>query len=398
MKFRLLISKHQVLPALAFGILGFASCASSSPEFPLEISAPYAQQVPSAAWLDLARAAEVRLNYAEAGMWLDRYAALPDAELNEDFWFRRAALAEKGGDPFRSAEVRATLLQTRPNDLWLRIDLADDYQQTGRDSEALAVLDVTFADAQEQAYAWAAMVNLLLQGERKLEAALRCEQLGNLTAGSASKEWWQRASSLHEQLGDLTRATICIERALDGAVLRKEEERVVQRLHAFELGQPENVADALMLLRHHTDPDMRLAGLRYLSRDRFPKDIGSFEFALHDPDTRVVRLALQQLGLRAPPGRSGAILPFLQHENPEVVLDALHALGAVGTAAEVPIILEAMDPADRSQFGAARAACERITNHSLGLGLDPDLGERKSPKLAWWAWWQKQSDAGKLGG
>jgi len=398
MKFRLHRCACPVWSVLVVGTLWFPSCAASSSAFPLETNAPYSQQVPADSWLDLARAAEVRLDYAEAGMWLDRYATLPEAELDEDFWFRRAALAEKGGDPYRSAEVRETLLTTRPDDLWLRIDLADDYQQTGREMEALAVLDVSFADSQEQAYAWAAMVTLLLQQDRKLEAALRCEQLGNLTQGSESQEWWQRASSLHEQMGDLTRAMICIERALDGVVLREEEQRVVQRLHAFELCQPENVADALMLLRHHTDPDMRLEGIRYLARDRFPKDIGSFEFALNDPDLRVVRLAMQQLALRAPVGRTGAILPFLQHQDSAVVVQALRSLTVLGTAAEMAPILDVMDPEDRSRFRAARAACEAITNHSIGLGLDPDLEQRRSLKLAWWAWWKEQSDAGKLGG
>lgn len=376
----------------------FASCSASSPVFPVEEQAPYSQQIPSDSWLDLARAAETRLDYGEAGLWLDRYATLPDAELNEDFWFHRAALAEKGGDPFRSAEVRIKLLETRPDDLWLRIDLADDYQQTGRDLEALAILDYTFADPKEQAYALSAMVTLLLQEDRKLDAALRCEQLGNLTSGDEAQEWWQRASSLHEQLGDLTRATICIERALEGVDLEEEELRVMQRLHAFELGQPETVADALILLRHHTDPDVRVEGVRYLAQDRFPKDIGTFEFALQDPDLRVVRLALEQLAQRSPMGRTEAIRPFALHPDSEVCTAALRALNALGTADDIPVILEAMNPEKRSQFAAARSAAEKITGHTLGVGLDPDLEERRSLKLAWWTWWKEESEAAKLGG
>jgi len=383
--------------SLSFGIVLFASCAANSPEFPLEENAPYSQQVPSDTWMDLSRSAESRLDYAEAGMWMDRYATLAEAELDEDFWFHRAALAEKGGDPFRSAEVRRTLLETRPNDLWLRIDLADDLQQTGRDLEAIDILDYNFEGQEEQAYAWSAMVTLLLQGDRKLEAALRCEQLGGITEGSAAQEWWQRASSLHEQLGDLTRATICIERALQGVDLRAEEQRVVQRLHAFELGQPENVADALILLRHHTDPNVRLAGIQYLARDRFPKDVGTFEFALADPDLRVVRIAIQQLSLRSENGRIESIAPFVQHEDTEVAVVAIRAIANLGNTNTMPLVLQAMDPENRSKFAAARMAAEKLTGHTVGLNLDPNLEERRNLKLAWWAWWKEQPGSAKLG-
>lgn len=398
MNFNSIFSSLAGLPGLCLIALLFGSCAATSPEFPVEEQDVYAQLVPSSTWLDMARLAETRLDYGEAGLWLDRYAALPEAELDEDFWFHRAALAEKGGDPYRSAEVRMKLLETRPDDIWLRIDLADDYQQTGRDMEALDVLDYTFTDPKAQAYALSAMVTLLVQGDRKLDAALRCEQLGNLTAGVEAQEWWQRASSLHEQLGDLTRATICIERALEGVDLGEEERRVVQRLHAFELGQPENVADALMVLRHHINPDIRLEGIRYLARDRFPKDIVTFELALKDPDVRVMRLALEQLALRSEFGRTDGIGPLADHEDAQVATAALRALGALGTAEDMPYILNAMNPENRSQFAAARGAAERITGHTIGVGLDPGLEERRNIQLAWDSWWKEASDGAKLGG
>lgn len=386
------------MPFLGLGGLLLGSCTATSPQFPMEVTEPYSQQVPSDSWMDLAHAAEARLAYGEAGLWLDRYATLPEANLDEDFWFHRAALAEKGGDPFRSAEVRNKLLETRPDDLWLRIDLADDYQQTGRDMEALEVLDYNFADPKEQAYAGSAMVTLLLQGERKLDAAMKCEELGGITVGVESQEWWQRASSLHEELGDLTRATICIEQALQGVDLAEEEQRVMQRLQAFELGQPQNVADALMLLRHHSNPDIRVEGMLYLARDRFPKDIGTFEYALQDPDLRVVRLALEQLALRSQIGRTEAISVFALHEDGEVATAALRSLAALGTAEDMPVILEAMNPENRSQFTAARSAAEKITGHTLGIELDPDLEERRHLQLGWMAWWKEASDAAKLGG
>ncbi|MHC4380791.1 MAG: hypothetical protein ACYSU1_06855 [Planctomycetota bacterium] len=385
------------LPAL-FGMAGLAlaSCAASSTEFPLEKGAPYSQQVPSDSWLELATAAERRLEWSEAGMWLDRYATLPSADLDEDFWFRRAAVAEKGGDPFRAAEVRHTLLESRPQDLWLRIDLADDLQQTGNDLAALEVLDVPFSNPEDQVYAWSAMVELLLQNDRKLEAAALCEKLGAATSDAVSQEWWQRASSLYQKMGDLTRATICIEQALSGVNLAKEEQRVVQRLHAFELGQPENVADALMLLRHHTDPEMRLVGLDYLSRDRFPKDVGNFEIALRDPDARIVHGALEQLALRSERGRYAAVMPSLEHADPAVVVQALQTLGALGTVTVMPRVLVHLEPEDRARFRAARSAAEQITGHTIGLGMDPGFEERKVLALAWRTWWQENEESSNL--
>ncbi|PCJ54942.1 MAG: hypothetical protein COA70_04455 [Planctomycetota bacterium] len=158
------------------------------------------------------------------------------------------------------------------------------------------------------------------------------------------------------------------------------------------------MADALILLRHHTDPDVRLAGIRYLARDRFPKDVRTFEFALNDPDLRVVRVAIQQLALRSAVSSLEAIVPFTQHQDSEVAVDAIRAVAHLGSTREMPMILQAMDPEDRSKFAAARIAAEKLSGHTLGLSLDPNIEERRNLKLAWWAWWKEQPNSAKLGG
>lgn len=371
---------------LALGAMSLGSCAATSPEFPVTDRAPYSKHVPSDAWLGLATAAAERGDWQEAGLWFDRYATLPEAELDDDFWRRRAHFADQAGDPFRAAEVRQFLLQAQPDDLWLRVDLADDFQQIGRDLDAIAVLDHDFADPEHQVYAWSASVELMLQAGRQAEAAARCEQLANATTGNSARDWWQRASSLHERLGDLPRATICLERALEGMRLNQGEERGVQRLHALQLGRPENVSDALLLLRHHTDGDKRLNAIDYLREQEFPQDVGTFEFALRDPEVEVVRIALQELAVRSTVGRCDAIVPLVDHEHDGLVLEALHALGALGTAQEIPTLLEALIPQDRARFRAARQALQKISGTRLADGLDLNLAEREALKLQWMDW------------
>lgn len=371
------------------------SCSATSPEFPVTERAPYSRQVPSDSWMGLSEAAAERKDWAEAGMWLDRHATLPEVSLDTDFWQRRALYADQAGDPFRAAEVRQYLLEQSPDDLWLRIDLADDLQQIGRDLEAIDILDHNFPNAEDQVYAWSASVELMLQSNYQQEAAERCEQLAKATEGTAARDWWQRASSLHERLGDLTRATICLEKALEGMRLRKGEERVVQRLHALQLGEPENVADALLLLRHHTDPAMRVNAIQYLSDQDFAQAVGTFEFVLQDPAAEVVQVALKELGQRSVAGRCEAILPMLQHESPEVVLEAIHALGALGTEPEIPALLGVMDPQNRAQFRAARLALQQVTGHRISQDLDPNEEQRQVLKSQWMDWFAALQ-AGKL--
>lgn len=386
-----------LLPLLlvTVGSLPMMSCAASSPRFPVVERAPYSNQVPSESWLGLADAAAERKDWEEAGMWLDRHATLPEVQLDSDFWHRRALYADQAGDPFRAAEVRQFLLRSTPEDLWLRIDLADDLQQSGRDLEAIEVLEFRFNDPEHQVYAWSASVELMLQSDRQQEAAIRCEQLAGATEGTVARDWWQRASSLHERLGDLPRATVCLENALEGVRLRKGEERVVQRLHALQLGEPENVSDALLLLRHHTEPAMRLNAIQYLSEQTFAQEVGTFEFALQDPAAEVVQVALKELGKRSVAGRCDAVLPMLAHENQEVVLEAIHALGALGTEREIPALLGAMVPDDRARFRATRQALQNVTGHRVSTDLDPGVEQRHILKGQWMDW-LTALQAGKL--
>lgn len=370
-------------------LLALAACTSTDP-FPLEEATEFSHRLGDHQALAQAEAAERRLDFAAAGRWLDLYAANPEAKLDQAYWFRRAAVAEKGADPAAAVLARQQLLQMHPEDVWLRIDLADDLQQLGRDLEAIDVLRFPFAEVDSQRLAWEASVELHLRLGQGGRAALAAEQLAGSYVGeehaASARQWWQRASHLHEEAGDLRAATLAMEKALVGVDLAEEEQRALERLRAFELGQPQNAADALGLLQYHPEASHRLAGIRYLSRDRFPNEIDVFEMALQDPEERIVRIAIQELVQRSYRGRVDALLPLLEHEVANVQLAAIRALGHLGTMEQLPTLLEQLKPEDRSLFRAARSALQDLTGEKLSLVGDPDPHQRSELRERWLAW------------
>ena len=367
-----------------------AACAVSSNPFPLDTPLAYSDRIANQDALLRASEAEARSNFREAGMWMDRYATQADAILDEVFWFKRAEVAGRGGDLNKSIEVREHLLQSRPQDVQLRMALADDLQQVGRDLEAIEVLDVRLDDQSDQVFASKALVELYLRFENPGHAAATAEQLATSfeQAGDdhEAKMWWQRASSLYEDNGDMRAATIAMENALKGVELAEAERLALARLRAFELGEPETVADAVGLLRYHPDADIRVAGARYLAKESFTNDVELFEMALFDPDTRVLRIALTELAERSERGRVKPVLPLLESESAEIRIAALRAVAALGTVEELPQLRTALVPEDRAQFRAARNALREVTNKRLSSNMDPELEERRNLRELWLAW------------
>jgi|FLOH01.1.fsa_nt_gi tetratricopeptide (TPR) repeat protein len=372
-----------------FILWSLAACVTSNP-FPLASAGQYSQHIANQDALERAAEAESRLNFSEAGMWMDRYEQQQDAVLDEGFWFHRAAIAERGGDVNRALEVRQKLLLLRPDDVWLRIDIADDLQQVGRDLEAVEMLAAPLENVESQNYALQALVELHTRFEHYGAAAQAAERLAaryeEEGAAHEARLWWQQASTLYEKNHNLRAATLTMEKALVGVNLAEEEARALARLHAFELGEPENVADAIGLVRYHTDPDHRLAGVRYLAREPFPQDVTLFEMVLQDPDPRVVRVALAELSVRSQRGRVQAILPLLENPSPEIKIAALRALGALATLAEVPKLLDFLIPEDRTLFRVARASLIAVCDTRLSIEMDPELEQRRKLRELWLAW------------
>jgi tetratricopeptide (TPR) repeat protein len=346
-------------------------------------------------WLERADAAEARDAWQEAAYYLERWAAQQPDEIGEEFWMRRLRLAESAGDAAERAHARTQLLTLHPEDDALRFALADDLAAAGSADEAAALLALDFADPGVQVRAWRRAAAFYEQDQRFAAAAALLERAAaHPLAGAAAAAWWERASWLWERAGDRAAATRAIERALQDIALGPRESAALGRLRAFELGAIGTVADAEAVLRFHEDPELRWSAARYLADADFDAAIAVFAHALSDPDPRILRLCLQQLARRVAPQEKAfvarQVLPFLQHNDADLRALALDALAVSAERAQVPILLDALDPADRPQFRAARRALETVTGRAEPAPLDPDLAGREALRAAWRAWWNAQ--------
>ncbi len=381
-----------LIPALllALGCTSTAPGPGEAPELPPHLSHPPSDY---AGWMRSSSQAESRLDWEAAGYCMDRAHEIDADASDAAFWNRRAGLADRVDDREAGIAAREQLLALRPDDLMVRVDLADDLGATGRLAQSMRVLEFDYADAEDQRVAWEAAV-IIQERAGDFGAAAKYARLVASDPGDRNPRiWWQRASSLHERDGDLAAATEAIQHALADADLRKEEEAALARLRAFETGDAQTVSDGISLLRFHVDGDLRLAGLRFLAGEEFERDVNIFERALRDVDTRVVCGALVELARRSEPGRVEVILPLLQHSEQDVRLAAIAALGALATRVDIPLLISLMTPEDRAQFRAARRAVEAATDHTIGTGLDPNLEERQGLRQAWELWWSE--DAGR---
>ena len=133
----------------------------------------------------------------------------------------------------------------------------------------------------------------------------------------------------------------------------------------------------------------------HLTHGAFPDDLRVFTSVLDDSDTRVLRIAIREIGLRGSGAEAPQLVPLLAHGDEAVRLGVLHALTRIGTMAEVPALIERLDPGDRAQFRAARHALEEITGHNIGVGLDPDERLRETIAADWRQWWGERKAEGQ---
>ncbi len=196
------------------------------------------------------------------------------------------------------------------------------------------------------------------------------------------------ASRYQEQAGAPSLALRDLEAALAGMPLSESEERLLARLRAFQGVELEHPADAVALLKSHPDPARRLAAIEFLVTQEFRRAVDVFALALLDPDPRVVRIALQQVGRRGEAMDAVLIHPWLAHESRGLRLAALKAVARLGSEESVPLLIENLDPSDRAAFRIANKALENLTGEIMGDDLDPDLEQRTRLIEAWRAWWQ----------
>jgi len=350
-------------------LLPLGGCAAAGADPAADSTLTAADFPPGSDWLELARGAAAAGAWPDARWFLQQEAARSPADLGEEYWELLLTCARSRGDAAGAASARAGLL--------LRL-------QEPR------------ADAEEQLRAWRRASALHEENGQFREAAELLEQAArHEAAGARAAAWWEKCSWLWERAGDRGAATRAIERALAGIELADRERAALARLQAFELGQLSSVADAQAVLRFDADPEARLAAARYLAGAVFEDDVAVFARALSDPEPRVLEVCLRQLGERAAAGEkafvSAQVAPFAAHADLDLRLAALGVLAAAGGRAQVPVLLEALQPEDRAGFRAARRALEAVTAHSEPAPLDPDLEGRRRLREAWLAWWRSQS-------
>ncbi len=356
-------------------LLLLASCGSVTPS----------RTDPPLALAPLAAAAkaELRQEWEIAAWHLDVWARRqePDASWRE----RRLRAAVGAGQTQVAADLRVQHLARNPRDVPMRLALADDWIALDRPDEALACLQQGSKDPR---LAEVAAV-LLLQMGRQAEAAAAFELLAVQFEGIQRGALFEEAAAAWRLAGDRSAALRCLELALEGVQLSPEEERLRQRLRALESGIPRDVADAVALLRGGDAP-RRLAGIRYLARGSFADDVLVFLESLEDSESRVVAIALRQLGIRAPGEIQDFVAEFLDHPDPAVRDAAVEAAGRTANLALVPMLLARLNPQDRTAFRRLRSALTRLTGRMQGLEMDPNLEERGALMRGWRLWWATQ--------
>lgn len=389
--------RGQVLPAVlgrarpparvSAGVVGLlvAACAVAPAEPP----------APEPDWRAAVAAAESRGDAPALLAALRRGSGTEEAAQDADFWRRLLAAAEAAGDGAWRIEARARLLALRPEDAELRRAQAADLLRSGAPDLALACLDAAPSPMQDTA-------GRVLHAEAQAALGRHAEAAREFEAAAAEAttdagRLWARASSAWERAGARDAATRAIERALAGVELDPREHAALSRLRAFELGEIGSASDARAVLRLHDDADLRLAAARYLAGAEFPDAVATFGAATADPDARVRRVCLRALAERCGPLERAYLVARcverVPDEDLEVRIAALDALASAGSRAEIPLLLEALDPADRAQFRAARRALEQICGPVVPGPRDPDAEQRGALREAWRAWWRGQGGA-----
>ncbi|MDA1260474.1 MAG: hypothetical protein O3A20_07600 [Planctomycetota bacterium] len=372
-----------------------AACASADP-FPLSGGGQGAL-TSEGYWLARADDAEARSDFDAALLSLERWERDFPERADRAYFERRLRLADAAGNDESALAARRCLLEDSPDDFELRLALADELARVGQPRAAAELLDLTYEDQTERLRAWRRSAGYLEQEGDWGAAAERMElAASDPGAGASAPAWWERASWLWERAGDRPRATRAIELALEGIELGPREAAALARLRAFELGEIHSVEDARAALRFHTDPDLRLSAARFLAARRFNDEISIFGRALSDPDERVVAVSLEQLAVRFAATERAYVASLARgligDARQAVRVEAIVLLGASGEMSDVPLLLEALDPADRSLFRAAHRALQTLTGEAQSAPDGSDIDDLPSQRERWTAWWKTRGE------
>ena len=122
-----------------------AACSGTpSPQLPLSVAEDLQNQfvVDSSDYLAEARAADAALDYALCLDNLQRFASAEPEQCDASFWQWQARVAENSDNAQAALRARLQWLKFSPNDVWLRIDIADSYSRLQRLEDGLLHIDM----------------------------------------------------------------------------------------------------------------------------------------------------------------------------------------------------------------------------------------------------------------
>jgi tetratricopeptide (TPR) repeat protein len=371
-----------------------AACSvTPSPQLPLGVAQDLRNHfvVDPSDYLAEARAADAALDYALCLDKLQRFALAEPEQCDASFWQWQARVAENAGNNTQVVlNAQLKWLTFTPNDVWLRIDIADSYSRLQRLEDGLLMLAYPIEDIDEQKTLNDARVFLIEHNGFPKRAADLCMELAEQSDPQQARLYYQKASMLYEEAGDLALATEAISKALTDEALSELNSDELLRLRAFELGEPKNVSDARKLLYMHSDAEFRLIGIRYMMRGFYQGDLQDYIFALDDESVSVLETAISQVAIRGSAAELLLLEEFLAHPHRKIKLAAIRAYESLGIASDAAIIVPIVDIDDRELFRAWRLCLERMTNYSIGLELDPDYDTRLSIVELWQEYLIKQ--------
>jgi len=364
-----------------------AACSGTpSPQLPLGVAQDLRNHfvIDPSDYLAEARAADAALDYALCLDQLQRFALAEPEQCDASFWQWQARVAENAGNNTQVVlDARLKWLTFTPNDVWLRIDIADSYSRLQRLEDGLITLTYQVEDVDEQKTLNDARVSLIEHNGFPKRAADLCIDLAEKSDAQQAKLYYQKASMLYEEAGNLALATEAISKAVTDEDLSALSAEALLRLRSFEFGEPQNVSDARKLLYMHSDAKFRLIGIRYMMRGFYQGDLQDYIFALDDEDVDVLETAISQVAIRGSATELLLLNKFLAHPHRKIKLAAIRAYESLGVAIDAAVIFPLVDVDDRELFRAWRLCLESMTNYSIGLELDPDYDTRLSIVELW---------------
>jgi len=229
------------------------------------------------------------------------------------------------------------------------------------------------------------------QGDFLLAAEIY-QRLAESAEGSESaRGYWERAARMAELGGDSARAVASLDQALSGLELRESEQRLLDRMRAYQAGEFRHAADAAEVIRGHQDPEMRLLAAGYLASEGGEEAFYALCDGLSDADPRVPLLALEALASVEDPFVLSAIEEAMDHPDRSVRMAATRSFGGLAERGDAQEVVDRLDPEDRALFRAQCQVLERLTGHVEPAPFDADLEARRVLADAWREWWQQHS-------